>query len=123
MSMQQPVPPEQGQAQPVADMSVQPSEAQAPVTEQPSADVAQAPVTEQPLTQEQQVIDAVAQGLVDEEITAADIMTAVLSDSLGISPAGAQSLFQLLMSELVDDVNETEGDTVPTDVVPPTTEG
>jgi hypothetical protein len=65
-----------------------------------------------------QVVEAVAQGLEDEEITAEDIMTAVLSDSLGISPAGAQSLFRLLMTELVDE-EETEEEPV----VPPTEEG
>ena len=68
---------------------------------------------EQVVAKDQQVVDAVAQGLADEEITAEDIMTAVLSDALGISPQGAQSLFRLLMTELVD---ETQ---VPTDNVPP----
>lgn len=67
----------------------------------PTADapVEQAPTVEQ----EQQVINEVAQGLADDEITAEDIMTAVLSDSLGLSPNGARSLFQLLMQDLADD--------------------
>lgn len=66
-----------------------------------------------------QVVEAVAQGLEDEEITAEDIMTAVLSDSLGISPAGAQSLFRLLMTELVDEEEPKKEEPV----VPPTEEG
>ena len=73
---------------------------------------------EQVKANDAQVVEAVAQGLEDEEITAEDIMTAVLSDSLGISPAGAQSLFRLLMTELVDE-EETEEEPV----VPPTEEG
>lgn len=102
-----------------------PQAAAAPAEQQPAAPVEEAPVTpeavapteqvppEQVAAKDQQVVDAVAQGLADEEITAEDIMTAVLSDALGISPQGAQSLFRLLMTELVD---ETQ---VPTDNVPP----
>ena len=97
----------------------------APVEQQPTAPVEEAPATpeavapaeqaspEQVVTKDQQVVDAVAQGLADEEITAEDIMTAVLSDALGISPQGAQSLFRLLMTELVDEAK------TPTDNVPP----
>ena len=110
-------------------MNVPPEEnpqvAAAPAEQQPAAPAEEAPVTpeaaapteqvppEQVAAKDQQVVEAVAQGLADEEITAEDIMTAVLSDALGISPQGAQSLFRLLMTELVD---ETQ---VPTDNVPP----
>lgn len=76
----------------------------APVEQTTPADTTQAPVEQAPtVEQEQQVIDGVAQGLADDEITAEDIMTAVLSDSLGLSPNGARSLFQLLMQDLADD--------------------
>lgn len=77
----------------------------APAEQTVPADTTQAPATEgQPTeAQEQQVIEGVAQGLADDEITAEDIMTAVLSDSLGLSPNGARSLFQLLMQDLADD--------------------
>lgn len=74
--------------------------------------------------QDQQIIEEVAQSLADEEITASDIMTAVLSETLGLSPAGAQSLFQLLMSELVDEAETTQQPVVTEDVIveeqPPT---
>lgn len=89
-----------------------PQVAAVPAEQQPAAPTEQVP-PEQVVAKDQQVVDAVAQGLADEEITAEDIMTAVLSDALGISPQGAQSLFRLLMTELVD---ETQ---VPTDNVPP----
>lgn len=84
---------------------VAPAEQTAPVEQTAPADTTQAPATEgQPTeAQEQQVIEGVAQGLADDEITAEDIMTAVLSDSLGLSPNGARSLFQLLMQDLADD--------------------
>lgn len=88
-----------------------------PVQPEQTAPV-QSTTQEQVEANDAQVVEAVAQGLEDEEITAEDIMTAVLSDSLGISPAGAQSLFRLLMTELVDE-EETEEEPV----VPPTEEG
>lgn len=100
------VPPEENPQ--VAAAPVQP-EAQAapPVEETPVAPEAAAPAEQVPPEQaaanDQQVVEAVAQGLADDEITAEDIMTAVLSDALGITPQGAQSLFRLLMSELVEE--------------------
>ena len=102
-----------------------PQAAATPVEPQPAAPVEEAPVTpeaaapteqvppEQAAANDQQVVEAVAQGLADDEITAEDIMTAVLSDALGITPQGAQSLFRLLMSELV---NEEQA---PVEDVPP----
>lgn len=105
-------------------MNVPPEEnpqvAAAPAEQQPAAPVEEAPVApetaapaeqvppEQAATKDQQVVEAVAQGLADEEITAEDIMTAVLSDALGITPQGAQSLFRLLMSELVEEEQAPE---------------
>lgn len=119
MSMQQPIPPEQQPPQ-VVEQTTAPVQ---PTMEQPVADGAPAPEAGATDVQanDQQVIEQVAEGLADEEITAADIMTAVLSESLGISPAGAQSLFQLLMSELVDDVQEDTTAQVQEPDVPPTT--
>lgn len=118
MSMQQPVPPENQQPiapqEPAMEVTADavPQEPVAPATPEVTQD-AQPQVDQQ--AQEQQVIEEVAQGLADEEITASDIMTAVLADSLGLSPAGAQSLFQILMSELEADVNE---DIAPVDQPP-----
>lgn len=91
-------------AAPAPQTEVTPAEQTTPVDTAPT-DTTTAPATEgQPTeAQEQQVIDGVAQGLADDEITAEDIMTAVLSDSLGLSPNGARSLFQLLMQDLADD--------------------
>lgn len=110
------VPPEEN---PQAAAQVQPevAAAAAPVEQTPVAPEAAAPAEqvppEQVATNDQQVVEAVAQGLADEEITAEDIMTAVLSDALGITPQGAQSLFRLLMSELVDE------EQAPVEDVPP----
>ena len=72
---------------------------------------------EQQVSQEQadaQVVEQVGQALAEDAITAEDIMTAVLSDTLGISPAGAQSLFRLLMQDLVDDTEEAQATAQPT---------
>ena len=91
-------PAEQVPAPPAEETSVTP-EAAAPAEQVPPEQVA---------ANDQQVVEAVAQGLADEEITAEDIMTAVLSDALGISPQGAQSLFRLLMSELVEEEQAPE---------------
>ena len=104
------VPPEENQSAPVT--STQPEE---PKTEQQITDTPseQPTLTETP--QENQVIEEVAQGLADEEITAEDIMVAVLSDSLGLSPNGARSLFALLMQDLIDETPAEE----PTTEQPP----
>lgn len=58
--------------------------------------------------QDAEVINAVGQAIADEQITATDIMTALLSDSFGLSPVGAQSLMQILLGELVDEVTPDE---------------
>lgn len=115
MSMQQPIPPEQ-QPQPTAvptqpEATPIPAEP-APVSETPTAPAADTQV-QNPQMHDEQVVEQVAQGLADEEITAEDIMTAVLSDALGLTPQGAQSLFRLLMTE----INNEEQ--TPTDKVPP----
>lgn len=108
------IPPEENpqvQQQAAAPAPAQPEvQAAAPAPEQ----VQQAP--EQNPTQaveaspekDQQIVEAVAQGLEDEEISAEDIMTAVLSETLGLTPRGAQSLFRLLMTDLVEDETEQE---------------
>lgn len=91
----------------------------APAEQQPAAPVeeTQAPTEqvppEQAAAKDQQVVEAVAQGLADEEITAEDIMVAVLSDALGVTPQGAQSLFRLLMTELTDETQATTEDVPP----------
>lgn len=100
-------------------MNVPPKENQqaaaAPV--QPEVAAAAAPAEQVPPEQaaanDQQVVEAVAQGLADEEITAEDIMVAVLSDALGITPQGAQSLLRLLMTELTDETQTTTEDEPP----------
>lgn len=72
--------------------------------------------TEQSASNDSQVIEAVAQGLADDEITAEDIMVAVLSESLGLSPAGASSLFNLLMQELMTEEAPSETEVVDTTI-------
>lgn len=47
-------------------------------------------------------------------------MTAVLSDTLGLSPSGAQSLFNLLMEDLMSDAQEQQQ---PQDVPPEQPQG
>lgn len=95
----------------------QPVEQAAPAPEQVPAEGAA------PKEQEAQVIEEVAQGLADDEISAADIMTAVLSDTLGLSPSGAQSLFNLLMEDLMSDAQEQQQQQQPQDVPPEQPQG
>lgn len=103
----------QAAATPVEPQPAAPTEPQPTVQAEPQPAASTEPQPpEQPAEKDQQVVDAVAQGLADDEITAEDIMTAVLSDALGITPQGAQSLFRLLMSELVDE-EETPKKEVP----------
>ena len=107
------IPPEENpqvqQQQAAAPAPVQPEvQAAAPAPEQvqqaPEQNPAQA--VEASPEKDQQIVEAVAQGLEDEEISAEDIMTAVLSETLGLTPRGAQSLFRLLMTDLVEDETE-----------------
>lgn len=75
--------------------------------------------TEQPPQSEandNQVIEAVAQGLEEDAISAEDIMVAVLSESLGLTPAGASSLFNLLMQELMTEETPSETEVVDTTI-------
>lgn len=118
----------QPQPQPQDNMNVQPTTPEAapapqptdtapaapvePATQQPTAEVpTEAASTEATQQQDMQVIDGVAQGLADDAITAEDIMVAVLSDSLGLSPNGARSLFQLLIQDLAEDAQAEAQDT------------
>ena len=55
---------------------------------------------EQQAQLDNQVVDTVATAIAEDKITARDIMTAVLSDSLGISPSASGSLIDLLMSDM-----------------------
>lgn len=103
--------PEVAPATPVEQPEVAQTEQTAPTEQTTPVDTA--PEGQPTEAQEQQVIEGVAQGLADDEITAEDIMTAVLSDSLGLSPNGARSLFQLLMQDLADDAQAEAGMTKP----------
>lgn len=95
----QPASPEATSVQP----EVAPAEQTTPVEQAPAPEGQPTEATQQ---QDMQVIEGVAQGLADDEITAEDIMVAVLSDSLGLSPNGARSLFQLLIQDLADDAQQ-----------------
>lgn len=111
------------QPQPQDNMNVQPTTPEAAPAPQPTDTAPAAPVepaaqqptneapTEATQQQDMQVIDGVAQGLADDAITAEDIMVAVLSDSLGLSPNGARSLFQLLIQDLAEDAQAEAQDT------------
>ena len=127
--MQQPIPPEQTpqtvdvQQTAPADTTVVPTETT--VTETP-VDVVTTdtvpvdtvdtqPATEAPaqvdeVTQQQvddAAIETVASALAEDEITAEDIMVAILTETLGVSPNAAQSLFNLLLQDTMTDVADT----------------
>lgn len=63
---------------------------------------------EQQAQLDNQVVDTVATAIAEDRITARDIMTAVLSDSLGISPSASGSLIDLLMSDMFNDTQATQ---------------
>lgn len=143
--MQQPIPPEQ-QPQTVDVQQTAPTEAavvptDTVVTETPvdvvttdtvPADVAPVdaqapvePVDAQPatdaVTQEQvdeAAIETVASALQEDEITAEDIMAAILTETLGVSDSAARSLFNLLLQDTVSEVADTAAaveETTPTE--------
>ena len=63
---------------------------------------------EQQAQLDNQVVDTVATAIAEDRITARDIMTAVLSDSLGISPSASGSLIDLLMSDMFNDTQTAQ---------------
>lgn len=128
MAMQQPIPPEQTpqtvdvQQTAPADTTVVPTETT--VTETPvdvvttdtvPAEAAPTDTAEvvdtatDNVTQEQvdnAAIETVESALQEDEITAEDIMTAILTETLGVSDSAARSLFNLLLQDTVEDVAE-----------------
>lgn len=96
---------------------------------EPQSDMQQAPVeagvdTQQQAAQDAQVIDAVGQALATEEISAEDIITAMVADTFGLSVNGANALVNLLLQDAAQDLVEAQTDEAmmqPTDTqqVPP----
>lgn len=62
-------------------------------------------------TNDTQVVETVAQGLANDEVTAEDIFVAMLSEQFGISPSSAVTLLQLLLQDMMDDATEVEEET------------
>lgn len=62
-------------------------------------------------TNDTQVVETVAQGLANDEVTAEDIFVAMLSEQFGISPSSAVTLLQLLLQDMMDDTTEVEEET------------
>lgn len=80
--------------------------------------------TQQQAAQDAQVIDAVGQALATEEISAEDIITAMVADTFGLSVNGANALVNLLLQDAAQDLVEAQTDEAmmqPTDMqqVPP----
>lgn len=82
-----------------------PVESAAPVEQAEVAQIEDATpqTTQEQVAQEQQAVDAIGQAIADEQISARDILTAVLSDTIGLSPAGANALIDILMTDLIGD--------------------
>lgn len=82
-----------------------PQEVAAPVEQAEVAQIEDATpqTTQEQVAQEQQAVDAIGQAIADEQISARDILTAVLSDTIGLSPAGANALIDILMTDLIGD--------------------
>lgn len=99
------------------DAAVVDNAAVAPVNEVAAEQeaVAAAPVEGEvaaaPAAQEEQVLTEVAQDLAEDVISSEDIIIAMLMDNFGLSPQGAQSLFQLLMTDMAQDMQAAPVDT------------
>lgn len=66
------------------------------------------PAPQEQATNDTQVVETVAQGLANDEVTAEDIFVAMLSEQFGISPSSAVTLLQLLLQDMMDDTTEVE---------------
>ena len=95
-------------------------------SEVPTQDVAQttmnpeaeaAGVTpEQQQQLDNQVVDTVASAIAEDQITARDIMVAVLMNSnLGVSPSAANALVDLFATDLMNEVNQVAPETAQVD--------
>lgn len=69
------------------------------------------PAPQEQATNDTQVVETVAQGLANDEVTAEDIFVAMLSEQFGISPSSAVTLLQLLLQDMMDDATEVEEET------------
>lgn len=63
-----------------------------------------------------QVVDTVASAIAEDQITARDIMVAVLMNSnLGVSPSAANALVDLFATDLMNEVNQVAPETAQVD--------
>lgn len=74
-------------------------------------EIVDTPATQEQATNDTQVVETVAQGLANDEVTAEDIFVAMLSEQFGISPSSAVTLLQLLLQDMMDDATEVEEET------------
>ena len=73
------------------------------------------PAPQEQATNDTQVVETVAQGLANDEVTAEDIFVAMLSEQFGISPSSAVTLLQLLLQDMMDDTTEAVEETAEVD--------
>lgn len=83
-----------------------------------------------PINQEQQtqldntVVNQMSEAIASDQVTAEDIMVAILTDTLGVSPGAAQSLCRMFVQDMADKAIENSQTQVveptqPTNDIPP----
>lgn len=96
---------------PENNMTNQQPEVVSPDTTTIDATTTVEPAPQEQATNDTQVVETVAQGLANDEVTAEDIFVAMLSEQFGISPSSAVTLLQLLLQDMMDDATEVEEET------------
>lgn len=104
MSMNLP-PEQQQQAAAPVDATQMPVDQQVMDTSAAPADNTQTQAAPSP-EQEAQVVEAVAEDLAADVITAEDIMLAMISSTFGVSAQAARALFNIFMQDMQDEVTE-----------------
>lgn len=92
-----------------------PTQEVAQTTMNPEAEAAGV-TPEQQQQLDNQVVDTVASAIAEDQITARDIMVAVLMNSnLGVSPSAANALVDLFATDLMNEVNQVAPETAQVD--------
>ena len=85
----------------------------------------QAPISQEQQTQlDNTVVNQMSEAMASDQVTAEDIMVAILTDTLGVSPGAAQSLCRMFVQDMAEQAVENNQPQVveptqPTNDVPP----
>lgn len=76
-------------------------------TTTPETTEPQAPISQEQQTQlDNTVVNQMSEAMASDQVTAEDIMVAILTDTLGVSPGAAQSLCRMFVQDMAEQAIE-----------------